>query len=200
MRLLGLLLPLALGAQVREYITADTYTRYELLAPETNSFKILYEVTETRAGAKYHFNIIRPGSAASDEAALDRASGKPLEFQEVSGKEARSDPGGENLREDARYIRVRLAQPVPQGGEARLLIIKTYKDAASYFTKDGLIVFARSLGIPKNAIVLPTGYELVSLNIPSQIATEPDGRLRISFINDQPTPADLRLTARRLPQ
>ena len=34
-----------------QYISADTYTRYELLAPETNSFRILYEVTETAPGA-----------------------------------------------------------------------------------------------------------------------------------------------------
>ena len=57
MKILGslaslLLLAVAtLPAQVREYVTADTYTRYELLAPETNSFYIVYEVTETRPGA-----------------------------------------------------------------------------------------------------------------------------------------------------
>ena len=84
MKILGslaslLLLAVAtLPAQVREYVTADTYTRYELLAPETNSFYIVYEVTETRPGAKYHFNQIRPGSEASNEAVTDRATGKPL--------------------------------------------------------------------------------------------------------------------------
>ena len=30
---------------------SDEYTRYELLAPETASFKIFYEVTATAAGA-----------------------------------------------------------------------------------------------------------------------------------------------------
>jgi hypothetical protein len=43
------------------FISADTYTRYELLAPETHQFKIYYEVTETRAG-RYHFNQIRESS------------------------------------------------------------------------------------------------------------------------------------------
>ena len=32
---------------------ADEYTRYELLAPETASFRISYEVTATTAGAKF---------------------------------------------------------------------------------------------------------------------------------------------------
>jgi hypothetical protein len=37
-----------------QYISGDTYTRYELLAPDTHQFKIYYEVTETRAGARFH--------------------------------------------------------------------------------------------------------------------------------------------------
>ena len=31
----------------------DEYTRYELLSPETASFKIYYEVTATPAGARF---------------------------------------------------------------------------------------------------------------------------------------------------
>ncbi|HYU21736.1 MAG TPA: hypothetical protein VEM60_01230, partial [Candidatus Dormibacteraeota bacterium] len=50
---------------------SDEYTRYELLAPESASFKIYYEVTATAAGAKVFFNPIRKGSTASDEAVYD---------------------------------------------------------------------------------------------------------------------------------
>jgi hypothetical protein len=32
---------------------ADEYTRYELLAPETAQFRIVYDVTATAAGARY---------------------------------------------------------------------------------------------------------------------------------------------------
>src|SRR6266446_2005894 len=35
------------GMAAAQFISADTYTRYELLAPETHQFKIYYEVTET---------------------------------------------------------------------------------------------------------------------------------------------------------
>ena len=41
----------------------DEYTRYELLAPETASFKIIYDVTAVTPGAKFFFNPIRKGSA-----------------------------------------------------------------------------------------------------------------------------------------
>src|ERR1700720_1734912 len=67
---------------------ADEYTRYELLAPESSSFAIHYEVTATTAGAKYFFNPIRKGSVASEESVIDVATGRPLEFQVVSGAEA----------------------------------------------------------------------------------------------------------------
>ena len=71
-----------------QYISADTYTRYELLAPETHQFKIYYEVTETRVSARYHFNQIRVGSEASDESVVDLATGKPLKFEVVTGAQA----------------------------------------------------------------------------------------------------------------
>jgi hypothetical protein len=63
----------------------DEYTRYELLAPETSSFKIYYEVTATTAGAKFFYNPIRKGSAASDESVYDAMRGAPLHFEVVSG-------------------------------------------------------------------------------------------------------------------
>jgi hypothetical protein len=46
--------------------------------------------------------------------------------------------------------------------------------------------------------VLPAGYELVSLNIPSQVLSEPDGRIKVSFINTYPGSAALILKARPL--
>src|ERR1044071_9518365 len=74
-----------------QFVSADTYTRYELLAPETHQFKIYYEVTETLAGARYHFNEIREGSEASDESVIDLATGKQLKFEIVTGAQAKTD-------------------------------------------------------------------------------------------------------------
>ena len=103
-----------------QYISADTYTRYELLAPETHQFKIYYEVTETRAGARFHFNQIREGSEASDESVIDVATGKPLKFEVVTGAQAKTDSPTENFSATAHYIKVFLAHPVPERGEYRL--------------------------------------------------------------------------------
>jgi hypothetical protein len=172
----------------------DEYTRYELLAPETSSFKIIYDVTAVSAGAKFFFNPIRIGSVATDESVIDLMTGLPLKFQEVSGAEAR-ESGLTNASLEGRYIRVELARPVPDGGEGRIRIIKTYKDAKSYYRDGSAIVFDRPLGIKRNAVVLPRGYELVSCNIPSQVIEEADGRIGISFMNTYPGQAALVIRA-----
>ncbi|HEY7501886.1 MAG TPA: hypothetical protein VH740_25420 [Vicinamibacterales bacterium] len=173
----------------------DEYTRYELLAPETASFKIVYDVTAVTPGAKFFFNPIRIGSVASDESVIDLMTGSPLKFQEVSGQEAR-DSGLTNASLEGRYIRVELARPVPAGGEGRIRIIKTYKDPKSYFRDGSAIVFDRPLGIKRNAVILPPGFEIASCNIPSQVIEENDGRVGISFMNTFPSQAPLVLRAR----
>ena len=175
---------LACGLSVQaQFISGDTYTRYELLTPESHQFKIYYEVTETRAGAHYHFNQIREGSDASDESVVDLASGKPLKFEVVTGEQAKTDSPNENLSATGHYIKVFLAHPVPPNGEYRLAIIKTYKDDKSYYTEGDQIVFKRPLGIPRDSVVLPAGYEVVSCSVATQVLTEHDGRLKLAFVN-----------------
>jgi hypothetical protein len=176
----------------------DDYTRYELLAPASAQFRIIYEVTATRTGARLFFNVIRKGSEASDEAVFDQMTGQPLPFKVVTGAEARA-AGQANADLDANYIQVSLARPVPEKGETRLRIEKTYRDAKSYYREGDLIVFNRGLGITRNAVVLPKGYELVGCNVPSQVLTEADGRIAVSFLNIYPVEAPLVVKARPLP-
>jgi hypothetical protein len=183
----AVLLAIPAAAQNR---SEDEYTRYELLSPEASAFKIIYDVTAVTPGAKFFFNPIRIGSVASDESVIDLMTGAPLTFDDISGAEAR-ESGLTNAELKGRYIRVRLGRPVPSGGEARIRIIKTYKDPKSYYREGDAIVFDRGLGIKRNSVILPSGYELVSCNIPSQILEEPDGRIGISFMNTYPNQAPL---------
>jgi len=175
----GIVYPTAHGEQAE----TDEYTRYELLAPETASFKIYYEVTATTAGAKYFYNPIRKGSVATDESVLDAMTGLPVKFEVVHGADARKDPLMPKADPDTDYIKVTLARPVPEHGQGRVIIIKTYKDAKSYFTDGAGIVFNRPLGIKRNKIVLPPGYEVTGCTVPSQILTEADGRIAVSFMH-----------------
>jgi hypothetical protein len=176
---------------------ADAYTRYELLAPETASFKIYYEVTATTAGARFYYNPIRKGSVASDESVYDAMLGTPLQFDVVSGAEARKDPLMPDADLDTNYIKVTLARPVPEHGQGRIVILKTYKDPKSYYLEGKTIVFNRPLGVTRNKVVLPSGYEVVGLTVPSQILTEKDGRISISFLHAGTGEAPLVLRAAR---
>lgn len=170
------------AGQAPRQTDADHYTRYELLAPGSAKFRIIYEVTATTAGATKYFNVIRRGSVATDEAVYDRMTGKPLPFEVVSGTVARAG-GVRGADSTGEYIMVSLARPVPPEGEGRIRIDKTYEDARSYIAGGDSIVYTRPLGIRRNAVVLPAGYELESVNYPSQVITEGDGRVAVSFIN-----------------
>ena len=171
-----------LSAQAAPQTDADHYTRYELLAPGSAKFRIIYEVTATTAGATKYFNPIRRGSVATDESVTDRMTGQPLRFEVVRGDVARAG-GVRGADSTGEYIMVHLSRAVPAGGEQRILIDKTYEDATSYLAGGDTLVFTRPLGIKKNSVVLPRGYELTGVNYPSQVRQEADGRIQVSFIN-----------------
>jgi len=183
----------ALGQKQTE---TDEFTRYELLAPENSSFAIRYEVTATTPGATEYFNPIRKGSVASNESVIDVMTGQPLHFEVVSGDEAGKDPLMKSEDTSVDYIKIHFARPVPPEGQARLLIIKTYKDPKSYYREGDTIIFNRPLSIPRNSIVLPAGYELVACNVPSQVLPESDGRIAISFLNSSGAEAPLIVKAK----
>ena len=174
----------------------DDYTRYELLAPDSAQFRILYEVSATTAGAPFFFNAIRKGSIATDESVVDLMTGQQLKWEVVSGAQARKE-GHPAADLETEWLKVYLARPVPKGGEGRVLIDKTYKDPKSYYRDGDTIVFDRSLGIRRNAVVLPAGYRLISCNVPSQVMSTPDGRVMISFMNPGPGAAPLVIRAKQ---
>lgn len=182
--------------QTARQTETDEYTRYELLAPDSASFKIYYEVTATSAGAKVFYNPIRKGSVASDEAVYDAMTGVPLHFEVVSGADAKQDPLMARADADTDYIKVELARAVPENGQGRVIIVKTYKDAKSYYRDGDAIVFNRPLGIRRNRVVLPAGYQLTACNVPSQVLSEPDGRISISFMNGSAGEAPLIVKAK----
>jgi hypothetical protein len=179
---------------------ADELTVYELLAPATHSFDIIYDVTATREGSPYFFNPIRQGSVATKERVIDRATGRPLEFDTVDGRTAKAS-GFVSARtaDDAQFLRVKLARPVPKGAETRIRIYKTYTDAPSYYENGKGFIFDRPLGIKRNVVVLPKGYELVGSASPGIVSTDADGRVRISFVNDRDDQLPVRLAGRKLP-
>lgn len=179
---------------------ASDLTVYRLLAPSTHSFELSYDASVTRAGADYFFNPVRPGSVVTKESAIDLASGKTLELKTVKGREAKAAGGAPpDTADDAEFLWVKLLGPVAKGAETRIRILRTYTDAASYQTTPAGFVFDRPLGVTRNVIMLPQGYELIGSRAPGIVTTDADGRIHISFFNDRDDLLPVRIEGRKLP-
>ncbi|MFT7550113.1 MAG: hypothetical protein ACI9BV_000409 [Rhodothermales bacterium] len=186
-------------AQPARQTQTDDYTRYELQEPGSAAFRIFYDVSATTAGARYYYNTIRAGAEEEVHGVTDLHTGLPLEWELVDGTHAQAN-GHPRASADSRYIKVSLARAVPEGGQGRVRIEKTYWDHESYYGDgESVIVFDRSLGIRRNAVVMPLGYEVTAANYPVQIATEADGRVRASFMNPGPGSVPLLIRARAIP-
>jgi hypothetical protein len=172
----------ALGLTLGVALAQHEFTVYELLAPETHKFAIIYDVSYYTEGAQFYLNPIRKGSTVSDERVIDLATGKPLKFENADGN-----------------LKVYFASPIPKQGVARFRIYKTYQDAASYNPQEDRIVFDRPLGVRRNVVVLPAGYELIGCTVPSIVSVQPDGRVRVSMLNDRDDQLPVKITGRKLP-
>ncbi len=195
------ILAIALVAIAPVMLTAEeAFTVYNLLPPSTHSFDIVYDVSTDTEGAAYFFNPIRLGSVSTNEKVVDLYTGKQLEFSEVDAAVARASGlvlG--KIADDQKYIRVKFLKPVPKNGETRIRISKTYTDAASYYEKGNTLVFDRPLGIKRNVVILPAGYELVGSQSPGIVSTDSVGRIHISFLNDRNDQLPVKIIGRRLP-
>ena len=54
-----------------------------------------------------------------------------------------------------------------------------------------------SLGRPRNAVVLPSGWYCTYSAAPATVTQLPDGRVRLDYWNDRPEDVDVLLKARR---
>ncbi len=153
--------------------TSTPATSFSL--PRLNSFKILYEVTATTPGATHFFNPIRKGSVASDESVFDAATHAALDFEIVSGSDARKDPLMDDADPAGSYIKITLARPVPTEGQGRLVILKTYQDAKSYFRDADAIVFNRPWASNATRSCFPPGTNWSPATCPRKCSPSPTG-------------------------
>ena len=84
-----------------------------------------------------------------------------------------------------------------QGETLRLRIAETYTAPVSYKLDGDEFVFDRSLGRPRNAVVLPSGWYCTESAEPATVSQLPDGRVRLDYWDDRPEAADVLLKAKR---
>jgi hypothetical protein len=103
---------------------------------------------------------------------------------------------GEKVDPKARVVVIPF-QPVRDGQSIRLRIAETYTAPQSYGLEGDELVFDRSLGRPRNAVVLPRGWYCTFSSIPATVNSQPDGTVRLDYWDDRPEPVDVLLKARR---
>jgi hypothetical protein len=171
---------------------------YFLKQPGTHAFELYHDYTETRAGVNGYANVVRQGSVASHPSATLLDTGELLPAQEMSGAEmaAAKINTGEAVDPAARVVVIPFAA-LPAGQTLRLRITETYTAPASYRLEGDELVFDRSLGRPRNAVVLPSGWYCTFSAAPATVSQLPDGRVRLDYWDDRPEPVDVLLKARR---
>lgn len=186
------------AARLVERARQDREIVYFLHEPESHSFSLYHDFAETRPGSDRYLNVVRRGSSVSDPSAVLLDTGEPLSVETLKG-EAISRAGidiGEPVQPDSEVVVVRYP-PVPEGGSRRVRISETYTDPARYFLEGDTLVWDRSFGRSRNAVVLPAGYFLTNSSIPATVSLTEDGRLRLDFVNPRPDEIAVLIEARR---
>ena len=171
---------------------------YFLRDPDTHAFDLYHDYTETREGMDRYLNVVRPGSTASNPSARILDTGEVLKPEILKGEAitaAKLDLG-EPVRPDSEVVLIRFPA-VARGASVRLRISETYTDPARYKVDSGELVWDRSFGRPRNAVVLPAGWMLSASSIPATVSETDDGRIRLDFVNPRPDEIAVLIKAKR---
>jgi hypothetical protein len=194
--------PPTLGAnrngRLSERARQDREIVYFLQQPETHAFDLYHDYTESRPGVDNYLNIVRGGSTVSNPSAMILDTGEKLTIETLRGAkitEAKIDIG-EPVTGTSEVVIIRFPA-VKQGQSVRLRISETYTDAGRYGLNGDELVWDRAFGRPANAMVLPAGWYLTNCSIPATVSVQPDGRVRLDFINQRNDNVEVLVTARR---
>jgi hypothetical protein len=186
--------------RLQERALQDREIVYFLQPPETHAFDLYHDYTESRAGVDRYLNVVRKGSRASNPSAVLLDTGARLPAETLRG-EAIARAGldiGEPVRPDSEVVVIRFPA-VERGRSVRLRISETYTDEKSYRLEGDELVFDRSFGRPRNAVVLPAGWYLTACAIPATVSETADGRIRLDFANPRPDEIAVLIKAKRRP-
>jgi hypothetical protein len=174
---------------------------YFLREPDTHAFDLYHDYTETREGMDHYINVVRQGSTVANPGARILDTGEELKPEILKGEAitaARLDIG-EPVRPDSEIVLIRFP-PVARGASVRLRISETYTDPARYKREGDELVWDRSFGRPRNAVVLPAGWMLTASSIPATVSTTEDGRIRLDFVNPRPDEIAVLIKAKKRPR
>ena len=177
----------------------DRDITYFLQEPSTNSFSLFHDYTESRPGIDKYINVVRTGSHVSNPSAIILDTGEALKYEILKGDAitaAKIDAG--TVTPDTEVVVVSFP-PVKAGQTVRLRISETYAAPESYRLEGQDLVFDRSLGRPRNSVVLPLGWFLTESSIPAVISETSDQKIRLDFFNGRNDSLDVLIKGRKRP-
>lgn len=176
----------------------DREITYWLLAPETHQFRISHDFNVTRVGQASVHSFVRKGSIVNESQIFDLDIGERLKTYNVTGKSVNALKYYPNpVADDSVAVQADLPHPIGEGESVRVRVIETYTDPASYGEKNGELVWDRTLGRPRNVAILPEGWYLTGVSVPSIISLDKEGRVVCRFTNPRNDEIHVVLKARR---
>ncbi|MGE0441309.1 MAG: hypothetical protein AB7L66_22080 [Gemmatimonadales bacterium] len=190
----------ALGNRLAERAAQTRDIVYFLQQPETHSFDLYHDYTETRPGVDRYLNVVRAGSKVSNPSALILDTGERLETRTYRGaditREGIEIGGPVTAESEVAVVRFPAVQP---GHSVRLRISETYTDPERYRVEGDELIWDRAFGRPANAVVLPAGWYLTHSAVPATVSLTEDGRVRLDFVNPRLDEIQVLIVARRRP-
>jgi hypothetical protein len=190
-------------ARLSERAAQDRDIVYFLQAPDTHAFSLYHDYTESREGSDKYLNVVRTGSTVSAPSGMVLDTGEAMKVEVLKGAQLAAagidagGAGGDRVAADQEVVVFRYPAVKP-GQSLRLRLSETYTAPQSYRLDGEDLVFERSLGRPRNSIVLPKGWYLTALSIPGVIRATPNGETRIDFVNARPDAIDVLLKGRKV--
>lgn len=188
------------GDRLSERAHQDREIVYFLQPPDTHSFYLYHDYTESRPGIDRYLNVVRPGSTASGPSAHILDTGETLQVETRKGADLLKAglEAGEEVKAEDDVVVIHFSA-IKSGGSARLRIAETYTDTKSYRLEGDELVFDRTFGRPRNSVVLPAGWYLTASSIPAMVSETADGRIRLDFVNPRNDEIAVLIKAKRRP-
>jgi len=183
--------------RLAERASQDRDITYFLQDPATSTFSLFHDYTESRPGVDKYVNVVRTGSHVSNPSAYILDTGDVLRHETLKGDAitaAKIDAGA--VTPDTEVVVVYFP-PVKPGQSIRLRISETYTAPESYRLDGADLVFDRSLGRPRNSVVLPAGWYLTASSIPAVISETTDQKIRLDFFNGRNDSLDVLIKGRK---
>jgi hypothetical protein len=156
-------------------------TLYDLGDPAAHRISVRHEYVETRLGAR----------APADFLARHRLAGVTVTDMDSGGPVKLSGPAGRLL--------IELPVAIENDRQSAHLRITGGEQDPAYRIERDQLAWEKTLHEPRTTILLPAGWEPVTITTPATVTTTREGRVCLQVYNPRPDPTTIAIRAARAP-